>query len=124
MISKKSAMEFLLQEPVVALHLDPKAPGVVLPEMCRDAEALILHVGLDMPVPVNDLTLTDEAFTATLSFEQTPFTVTIPWPAVFYMSAEGRAGVAWPESVPDVLKGMAPDAGPSVKNHGGLRLVD
>jgi hypothetical protein len=54
-----------------------------VPEAFRRQPQLILQYGLDMPVPIPDLDVTDEGVTATLSFSRSPHKTHVPWSAVF-----------------------------------------
>jgi hypothetical protein len=47
-----------------------------------EGAAQVLSYGLDMPVPVLDLEVTDAGISATLSFSRTPFKTFVPWEAV------------------------------------------
>jgi hypothetical protein len=54
-------------------------PASVVP---AEGEAGVLSYGLDMPVPIPDLEVTDSGISATLSFSREPFKTFVPWEAV------------------------------------------
>ena len=87
--------EALGQWPVVQVHfLDH--PRLRVPKPCRPANRLItvgseqaigmvpimFEYGLDLPVPISDLKITDEGIEATLSFSREPHPTFVPWEAV------------------------------------------
>ena len=87
--------EALGQWPVVQVHfLDH--PGLRVPKPCRPTNRLItvgseqaigmvpvmFEYGLDLPVPIPDLKITDEGISATLSFSREPHPTFVPWEAV------------------------------------------
>jgi hypothetical protein len=63
-------------------------PEVVLPEHLKTpawkagTEYVHLEYGLDMPVPIVDMEITEKGIKATLSFARVPFTTFVPWDAV------------------------------------------
>ena len=83
--------EFYLAHLAVICH-----PDVVLPEHLKTAawkarkEIVHLEYGLDMPVPITDLEVTDAGVKATLSFSREPFTTFVPWAAVGNFTCEGK----------------------------------
>ena len=66
-------------------------PDLVVPEGVRPpaGEARILSYGLDMPVPIPDLEITDVGISATLSFDRAPHKTFVPWEAVAGVRAYG-----------------------------------
>ncbi|MEO7111338.1 MAG: ClpXP protease specificity-enhancing factor SspB, partial [Polyangiaceae bacterium] len=80
---KKVVALALIEQSSVHLHLDPRAPGVVVPAGFKQQPQLVLQVGMNMPVPIPDLYLDDEKMSCTLSFNRSPFFCIIPWDAVF-----------------------------------------
>jgi hypothetical protein len=71
-------------------------PEVVLPEFLRTpewkakADIVRLEYGLDMPVPITDMVVTDDGVAATLSFSRVPCSTYVPWKAVMGLAAEGK----------------------------------
>ncbi len=107
---KKVVALALIEQSSVHLHLDPRAPGVVVPAWFKQQPQLVLQVGMNMPVPIPDLYLDDEKMSCTLSFNRSPFFCIIPWDAVFAMRGDDGRGMVWPDSLPpEVAKaGTAP----------------
>lgn len=70
-------------------------PEVVLPEHLMTPQwkawesAIHLEYGLDMPVPITDLEITDKGVKATLSFNREPQLTFVPWDAVAGFTFEG-----------------------------------
>ena len=90
----------LLQKGDIFVVLDPSRPGVILPEKLMGQESVSLNIGHNMPIPIPDLLLTEIGFAATLSFGGVPFTVTVPWWAVYCVYDRNRRGQQWPEQMP------------------------
>lgn len=106
-LSKREALESLLSHGDVLLQLDPRADGVVVPPDLSGQPLLVLRIGLDMPVPIPDLDISDQLVQATLSFNREPYHVKVPWHAVFGMVSEGGQGLLWTGDVPtEVMEQM------------------
>ena len=100
------------------LHLDPRRFGVVVPRWLRTRPQLVLQVGLDMPVPIPDLKVDDQGISGTLSFNRSPFHISVPWDAVYALVSEDGPMMVWPDSLPAELRaeveremGQRPPAG-------------
>lgn len=100
-LSKRDALESLLGHGDVLIQLDPRVAGVDVPPDLHDQALLVLRIGLDMPVPIPDLSITNTGIRATLSFNRQPYCVDVPWRAVFGMVSEGGQGLLWTRDVPD-----------------------
>lgn len=106
-LSKRDALESLLANGDVLLQLDPRREGVDVPPGLRAQSLLVLRVGLNMPLPIGDLTISHGGIRATLSFSRSPYLVEIPWQAVFGMVSEAGEGLLWTQDVPvEVLEQM------------------
>lgn len=108
----------LLLRGSVFIHLDPRAEGVVVPPHFARQPQLVLQIGLDMAVPIPDLRVDEEGIYGTLSFNRSPFTVMVPWDAVFALADDQGRAMVWPDSLPDELRaeveremGLRPPAG-------------
>ncbi len=108
----------LLLRGSVFIHLDPRVQGVVVPPYFARQPQLVLQIGLDMAVPIPDLRVDEEGIYGTLSFNRSPFTVTLPWDAVFALADDQGRAMVWPDSLPDELRaeveremGLRPPAG-------------
>lgn len=92
--------EFLRQGELVRVFVNPQLRGVRLPEHLYQQGA-ILQIGHNLPIPILDLSVTEDGFTATLSFNRKPYLCVIPWKAVFAVSCTGsERGVLWPQDIP------------------------
>ena len=97
---KKDVARALLLRGNVFVHLDPRRPGVTVPQWLQTQPQLVLQVGLDMPIPIPDLRVDDAGVYGTLSFQRAPFTCTVPWSAVFALVGDDNKGVVWPDDLP------------------------
>jgi hypothetical protein len=106
--SKKQVATALLEGTSFFIHLDPRRPGVLVPEKFRAQPQLVLQVGKQLATPIPDLVIDDAGITATLSFSQKPFFCRVPWPAVYALLDEAGRGQLWAEDVPpEVVAEMA-----------------
>lgn len=97
---KKEVALALLEGPSMFVHLDPRRPGVLIPQRFLDKPQLVLQIGLHMFVPIPDLKVDDEGITCTLSFDRTPFWCRMPWNAVYALVGEDGRGMMWPNDIP------------------------
>ncbi len=113
---KKEVMLAFLEKTSVFIHLDPRHAEVVVPPWFKKQAQLALQVGLNMPVPIRDLSVDDECVSCTLSFNRSPFFCWIPWAAIFALVGEDQRGMVWPDDVPPEVaaqaRQMAGAAGP------------
>jgi stringent starvation protein B len=100
MPDKKSVMGKLLEDGPVLVHLDPRAPEVMVPLNHRADPRLVLRFGYQLTPPIPDLSLEEQALVGTLTFRGVPFKCVIPWPAVFALVGEEGRGLVWAEDVP------------------------
>jgi len=94
----------LLRHGSVFVHLDPRLEGVVVPPWLAEQPQLVLQLGYDLPIPIDDLAVDAQGWRATLSFNRSPFLCTVPWAAVFAVVDEEGRGMLWPESLPEELR--------------------
>jgi stringent starvation protein B len=104
---KKDVALALLEQSTVYVHLDPRSEGVRVPDWFKKQPQLVLQIGLNMPVPIRDLDVGDEAVSCTLSFSRTPHFCWIPWGSVFALVGENGRGMVWPEDVPKEVAAQA-----------------
>jgi stringent starvation protein B len=97
---KKEVALALLESSSVYVHLDPRKDGVVVPARFRTGSQLVLQVGFDMPIPIPDLDVGEDALSCTLSFSRVPFHCTVPWSAVYAIVGDDGRGMVWPDDVP------------------------
>ncbi len=94
----------LLRHGSVFVHLDPRLEGVVVPSWLASQPQLVLQLGYDLPIPIDDLEVDERGWHATLSFNRSPFHCTVPWDAVFAVVDEEGLGMLWPEALPEELR--------------------
>jgi Stringent starvation protein B len=97
---KRDVANMLLRKGSLFLHLDPRVGDVVVPPWLRHQAQLVLQVGFDMPIPINDLRVDENGVFGTLSFSRTPFSCLVPWNAVFALVGDEGRGMVWPDSMP------------------------
>ncbi len=85
------------------VYLDPRAPGVRVPEWLASQPQLVLQIGLDLPVPIPDLRVDDGGVFGTLSFNRAPFTCAVPWDAVFALVGDDGMGMVWQDAMPEEI---------------------
>jgi stringent starvation protein B len=117
---KKEVALALLESSSVYVHLDPRKDGVVVPARFRSGAQLVLQVGYDMPIPIPDLTVGEDALSCTLSFSRVPFHCTVPWSAVYAIVGDDGRGMVWPDDVPPEV---AEKARPKEERAPALRSV-
>ena len=97
---KKDVARALLLRGSVFVYLDPRRDDVAVPVWLADQPQLVLQVGLDLPIPIPDLRVDDDGVYGTLSFNRAPFTVVVPWDAVFALWGDDGMGMVWAEDMP------------------------
>jgi hypothetical protein len=99
--SKKQVALAILEKGKLYIHLDPRRPGVAVPEhLTRQPQLVLLVARGGTPIPIEDLVVDDDGIRATLSFKRTPFACVIPWPAVFALVNDSQMGRVFEEDVP------------------------
>ena len=104
--AKRRRLEAMLGEGIVMLHLDPRAPEVVVPAHLKVGPVLRLNIAYGFRLPA--LEVGDDGVYAVLSFSGQNFGCTIPWGAVFALTSpdDPTRGAFFPESVPRELRVM------------------
>jgi stringent starvation protein B len=120
---KREVAIALLEASSVYVHLDPRATGVMVPAWFKKQPQLVLQIGLNMPVPIPDLDVGEEALSCTLSFNRRPEYCRIPWTAVYGLVGEDGRGMIWPEDVPPEVAAQAQGRSPAPKEQRHLRAV-
>jgi hypothetical protein len=90
------------------IHLDPRRADVLVPKGFMGQPQLVLQVGLNMAIPIPDLTIDEAGISCTLSFNRAPFWCRIPWPAIYALVGEDGRGGVWPEDVPPEIQQQKP----------------
>ena len=99
---KRNILTKLLPHGTISVLLDSRRAGVVVPKQYAGRPALVLQFGLDMIIQIPDLDVGEAGITATLSFDHTPFSCFIPWPAVYaFFLDDTNAGVVFRLSQPE-----------------------
>ena len=80
----KAALEDLLsREPVVrVVFIDHPLLDVPKGVRPKERETAAFEYGLNLPIPIDDLEITDDGIRATLSFSRCPYPTFVPWAAV------------------------------------------
>jgi stringent starvation protein B len=141
---KRAAVEELLEQGPVHIHVDARRDDVIVPPRLRGDPRLILRFGYRLQPAIVDLAVDDTGISGTLMFGGMPFYCKLPWPAVFAALVENeQRGAVWPDDIPDVVKEAIPEptsadaesedapsaggSGPTTsprKRGGHLKLVD
>jgi stringent starvation protein B len=90
----------LLERTSVFVHLDPRRPGVVVPQGFLKQPQLVLQIGLNMAIAIPDLEVGEEGISCTLSFNKRPQFCRLPWSSIYALIGEQGGGMVWPEDVP------------------------
>lgn len=101
---KKEVALALLEESSMFIHLDPRRPAVSVPRGFMGQAQLVLQVGLNMAIPIPDLTVDDVGISCTLSFNRVPFWCRIPWTAIYALVGEDGRGGVWADDVPPEIQ--------------------
>ncbi len=107
--SKTEQFQAFLDRGSVFVHIDPRRPGVVVPESLAVRSRVVLQVRRALALPLPDIQTDDVGVHVTLSFARTPFRCTLPWSAIFSLVAEDGEVTVWPTDLPTE---MAPARGP------------
>ena len=108
---KRRQLQSMLDQGLVMLHLDPRVEGVSVPPQFRGDPVLRLNIAYGFNLPALDIDAT--GVYAMLSFSGRNFGCTLPWEAIFAMTAphDGHEGMVWPESIPAELAPFFADLG-------------
>jgi stringent starvation protein B len=115
----------LLERTSVFVHLDPRRPGVLVPQGFLKQPQLVLQIGLNMAIAIPDLDVGDEGISCTLSFNKRPQFCRLPWSSIYALIGEQGGGMVWPEDVPpEVVSQQRAAAKKEVKpRRPGLRAI-
>ena len=109
----------LLERTSVFVHLDPRRPGVIVPQGFLKQPQLVLQIGLNMAIAIPHLEVGDEGISCTLSFNRSPFWCRIPWGSVYALVGDDGRGMVWPNDVPpEVATQMQKAATPAAAKAG------
>jgi stringent starvation protein B len=86
---------------IVCVALDARVKGVDVPKSLKKNPQVMFQLGLNMPVPIRDLQITDVGWSAVLSFNSGFSRCLVPWAAVYTIfDLETKNGMTWPEDIP------------------------
>ena len=88
MATKRQTLEFLLEQGLVFVQLDPRVDGVVVPEHLRAQVPLGLNLSRNFHLETFEID--DDGVRASLSFKGVRSVCVLPWSAVFSMSADDK----------------------------------
>lgn len=132
--SKRRVIQGMMtREPAVLIHLDPRRPGVDVPDHLSRSGSLVLRFGKNLTPPIPDLEVDDRQISGTLAFDGAGYRCRVPWSAVYAAIAEhGQRGIVWAEDAPAEIRklweaaadhGESPAASPGHRRP-HLKLVD
>jgi hypothetical protein len=88
---------------IVRLHFHGLDEAVRMPKS-KKTLCVIFEYGLNMPVPIPDLSIESSGVFAKLSFSGMQFQTFVPWDAVFAITdKETGRGIVWPSEIPEGL---------------------
>jgi len=126
--TKIALVNEMLSDGKISLHVKPHDPTKTLDlpqsilEMAAPNSFIVLDLGLNMPVPIPDLAITNTGISATLSFNRRPYHCFIPWEAVFCVVGE-EFHIMWPKNLPPTSPTASKDI-ESKKTPSYLKLVE
>ena len=120
--AKKEVVLALLESADVFVHLDPRGEDVRVPKWFKNQPHLVLQIGLNMPVPIKDLEVTEDAVSCTLSFNRSPFFCFIPWRAVYALVGSDNRAMVWPEDIPPEVAAQAAKAAAAAEAQAERRM--
>ncbi|HTS82183.1 MAG TPA: ClpXP protease specificity-enhancing factor SspB [Myxococcaceae bacterium] len=113
---KKDRLLAALERGLVMIHLDARRPGVLVPADLRCESHLRLHLSYRFVIHApggctrpSDLTVGEWGIRSTLSFSGRPFTVAVPWSALFAVTSKVTHEFwMFPEDMPSELTQVPP----------------
>ncbi len=97
---EEALLELLSTHHQVYVHLDSRRRGVLVPKELQGRPQLAFCLGLNLPVPIRDLLIKDDGWSATLSIGRVLHRVYVPWHAVFLIVGDSGIGNHWPKDTP------------------------
>jgi hypothetical protein len=103
-VSKAAFLRHVLETENALIHIDPRKQRVAVPEALKSEKHTVLLLGFRLAIPIRDLTISDVGFSATLSFNRTPFLVFVPWDAVLGVVGHSTTQFRlWPDAFSEDL---------------------
>jgi Stringent starvation protein B len=107
---KRRAFEAALKVGVVTVHLDARAPGVLVPPLVAQNPALVLAFSSGQPA-LSGLQLNEQGIVQTLQFAAAHERCEVPWSAVWAIVAATGERLTFTDSMPpEVARGLAMQA--------------
>jgi len=107
--TKRQTLEFLLEQGIVFVQLDPRVEGVVVPDHLRAHVPLGLNLSRNFHLETFEID--DDGVRASLSFKGVRSICVLPWSAVFSMSADEKAYFFEDALPPDLAQATGAQAG-------------
>ena len=101
---QKVAIERLLEDEQVLVHVNPNADGVTIPNHLRDSRTVTLRLSRYFK---GELFTDDEKVTAELLFGSSYFTCILPWSSIWGASSMREEEYLWPEAAPEDILELA-----------------
>jgi hypothetical protein len=99
-VFEKALTDFYIVHLAVVYHPKVVLPAHLMTLKWKEGKDVVhLEYGLDMPVPITDMVVTDDGIAATLSFSRVPFPTFVSWAAVRGFGCDGERPPA-PKSRP------------------------
>lgn len=97
----------IMSRGAVLLGVNPRYPGIALPDVLRNTVTQVLCFGWGryMKNPINDMSIDASGIRGTLSFARKPFCVDIPWGAVWRAYGPNDRMLMWGENLPEGMEG-------------------
>lgn len=102
-LRKQDALvELLRTHASVFVHVDTRVPGVMVPKKLLGQPQVAFQIGNNLVVPIQDLTVSDEGWSAVMTFPpaHTPTKCGFPWKAVYAIIGDTGLGATWPLDTP------------------------
>lgn len=109
--TKRQLLEEELKHGMIHVLVDATQPGVIVPDRLRGGPAV--RLALSHRFDGVDIAVGEVSIQATLSFDQVPHRVSLPWRSIFWFSGANdthRLAHVFPADVPSVLA-AASDSG-------------
>ena len=102
--AKLQVAKTILKYSSAYVHICARDEEVYIPPWLKNQDQVVLQIGFNMPIAIDDLALSEEGFIGTLSFSRKPYTCTVPWKSVFAIIDDNNRGMVWNESMPEAIR--------------------
>lgn len=80
---------YMMEGQMLFVAVNTTKIGVILPDFLYEQSHCLLNFGYNLAIPITDLEVTRDGVRATMSFNRTPFKVSLPWYSIFLIQVEG-----------------------------------